>query len=215
MESGALRGCAPGSRGCAQATRGCAKGVHRRSGDARRSPGDAHREQDPLPRAGLQAEPPGVPLDAEPRSPRGAPSRPAPGQAGGAVPGGGRWPGPPLPRRTSGNVVRAAPLRKFFTLHVSLTAGLGFLGKGGQAGGRPRPTARGGPQLLGETRGPRGGCTLRPASGPSSSVSGAAGRRPCPGRRGDPGRDVGQGGSADTAEGTHTPPATTPTELST
>lgn len=120
--------------------------------------------------------------------------------------------GPPLPRRTSGNVVRAAPLRKFFTLHVSLTAGLGFLGKGGQAGGRPRP--RGGPQLLAETRDSRGTRTLPPPSRSSTSVCGTPGCRACPSRRGEPGGDVGRGGRADTAEGIPVPPYTAPTGLS-
>lgn len=124
---------------------------------------------------------------------RPVPSRPASGRAGGAVPGGGRWPGPPLPRRTSGNVVRAAPLRKFFTLHVSLTAGLGFLGKGGQAGGRPRP--RGEPQLLAKTRGSRGTPTLRPPSRSSSSGRGTPGCRACPGRRREPGGMWGREGT--------------------
>lgn len=93
--------------------------------------------------------------------------------------------GPPLPRRTSGNVVRAAPLRKFFTLHVSLTAGLGFLGKGGQAGGRPRP--RGGPQLLAETRDSRGTRTLPPPPDRAPPCVEARGVGPAPAVEGTPG----------------------------
>lgn len=103
------------------------------------------------------------PLRSQAPSPQGAPSCPALGPAGRAFQGGPR-PRPPLPRRTSGNVVRAAPLRKFFTLHVSLTAGLGFLGKGGQAGGRRRPLARAGRSSGGSGNPPLPGIPPGPSS---------------------------------------------------
>lgn len=99
------------------------------------------------------------------------------------------------PRRTSGNIVRAAPLRKFFTLHVSLIAGLGFLGKGGggQEGGRPQ--ARGGGGKGGhscrERPGPRGwphGASFW-GWGPRGSLlqAGILREPPCPSRRGNAG----------------------------
>lgn len=111
--------------------------------------------------------------------------RPVHGQAGGAVPRGGHRPGPPLPCRTSGNVVRTVPLRKFFTLHVSLTAGLGFLGKGGQAGGQTRPPSRGeGLQLLGENWCPLGRGELHPPT-PLGPEFLRESWQPYPGRRGE------------------------------
>lgn len=113
--------------------------------------------------------------------PRSAPSR----RAVEAVPRGSRAAAAKgRPRRTSGNIVRAAPLRKFFTLHVSLTAGLGFLGKGGDrreggcrpgVGGKTTAAGRGPDPGSGRTVPPFGdGDRGDPPSRPEPSVSGPA-----------------------------------------
>lgn len=117
--------------------------------------------------------------------PRSAPSR----RAAGAVPRGRRAAAAKgRPCRTSGNIVRAVPLRKFFTLHVSLIAGLGFLGKGvgGEVkeGERPQAQERRGEGAVGRGPDPGGGRTVPPfgdgdredpSSRPEPSVS-----RPAP-----------------------------------
>lgn len=183
---GVRKGGAQEPRGCTQGTLGVQAGCGRGVG--------------PSPRSGLQAEPPRGPAGRRAPcvvSPPGfVVSRPVPGQAGGAVPRGETDDrGPPLPHRTSGNVVRAAPLRKFFTLHVSLTAGARIPWERG-TGGRAAPGPGGedghtGPQLLGETRGPPGGVEgLHPPSPPPLQAGLLC--------RGDPGGgDVGQRGPPD------------------